>query len=424
MVARVTSRPSGLLPHLELIRDLYTRCQGNRVRVHEMLRDAGVETAYATLTEFCREQGVGVRPKQVVGTYNFQPGEEMQHDTSPHRVKLAERLTLLQCASLVLWASRMQFSQCYPTFNRFYAKTFLTEAIRYFEGAAGRCMVDNTSVIVVAKTGKDAIIAPEMEAFGARFGFRFEAHALGHAERSGAVERPFHTIEHNFYPGRSFTDLADLNTQMRAWCDRRNATYRRSLRAAPVQLYATERTCLRPLPAYIPEVYEITHRTVDTMGLVSLHSNRYSAPEALIGRDLEVLASLSVVRLAYKSEIIAEHPRFEDGAGRTSILPGHHQRSRREKTAEPTREQRILEAAGPEFAAMIVLLQENRKGRAVRAIQRLHRLYTDYPTEPLRQTLKHALAFGLDDLARVEGLLLRSLGGELFQLPIQEDDDG
>jgi len=32
---------------------------------------------------------------------------------------------------------------------------------------------------------------PEMVAFAERFGFEFRAHALGHANRSARVERPF-----------------------------------------------------------------------------------------------------------------------------------------------------------------------------------------------------------------------------------------
>ena len=79
----------------------------------------------------------------------------MQHDTSPHKVEVGERKRLLQCASLWLCYSRMLFAQCYPTFNRFYCKVFLTEAFKEFGGAADRCMVDNTSVVIASGTGPE-----------------------------------------------------------------------------------------------------------------------------------------------------------------------------------------------------------------------------------------------------------------------------
>jgi DNA replication protein DnaC len=51
---------------------------------------------------------------------------------------------------------------------------------------------------------------------------------------------------------------------------------------------------------------------------------------------------------------------------------------------------------------MVVLLHGLHRGRAVRAVRRLHRLYLDYPTEPVRQALATAIEFGLSDLDRIE----------------------
>ena len=63
----------------------------------------------------------------------------MQHDTSPHRVKIGGKVRLVQCASLILCFSRMLFAQVYPAFTRFYCRVFLTAGLQYFGGArAGR----------------------------------------------------------------------------------------------------------------------------------------------------------------------------------------------------------------------------------------------------------------------------------------------
>jgi hypothetical protein len=96
----------------------------------------------------------------------------------------------VQTASAVLCYSRMMFFQCYPTFRRFDCKVFLTEALRYFGGAAARTMIDNTHVVVLRGSGRDMVPVPEMAAFGERFGFQFVAHAIGNANRSARVERP------------------------------------------------------------------------------------------------------------------------------------------------------------------------------------------------------------------------------------------
>ena len=414
-------RPSAFTAHVDRVRALHVACRGNLVRVHEELGHEGVEGSYAALTRFCRLHGIGVLPPVAVGRYTFGPGEEMQHDTSPHGVTVGGRRRLVQCASLVLCHSRMRFCQAYPTYNRFYAKVFLTGALTAFGGAAGRCMIDNTSVVLAGGSGRDAIIAPEMTAFAERFGFAFEAHAVGHAKRSSRVERPFHHIENNFYPGRTFADLADLNAQMRAWCDEQNATFRRTLQASPRDLFAAEHPRLRPPPLHVPEVYAIEHRVVDTSGEVHLHTNRYSVPDAWIGRRVEILASMDVVRIAVGHVVVAEHARLEDGARARSVDPTHRTQPRHLRRRQPLREERDLEAAGPEFAAMVVLLRGLHRGRAVRAVRRLHRLYIDYPTEPVRQALATAIEFGLSDLGRIERMVIRSLAGDFFRLPLPED---
>jgi hypothetical protein len=129
-------------------------------------------------------------------------------------------------ASAVLCYSRMLFFQMYPTFTRFDAKIFLTDALRYFGSVPTRVVIDNTHLVVLHGTGREIVPVPEMAAFADRFGFQFLAHELGDANRSARVERPFWFIEKNFLAGRRFTNWQDLNQQARQWCDRVNATYK------------------------------------------------------------------------------------------------------------------------------------------------------------------------------------------------------
>ena len=70
-----------------------------------------------------------------------------------------------------------------PTFQRFDCKVFLTDAVRYMNGAPERVMIDNTHVVVLRGTGREMIPVPEMEAFAERQGFRFVAHAIGDVDQ-------------------------------------------------------------------------------------------------------------------------------------------------------------------------------------------------------------------------------------------------
>ncbi len=267
---KATPEDSRMQAIAALLPDLYRDCKGNAVRIGEILEaQHGIAIAYSTLTRLIREYTDLRAPKKRSGIYTFGPGEEMQHDTSPHLVTLGGKAVKTQCASLILAYSRMLFVQYYPRFTRFEAKAFLTEALRFFDGACPRCVIDNTSVILAGGSGANALIAPETEAFGELFGFAFMAHAIGHSDRKGRIERPFSYIENNFLAGRTFADWANLNAQARAWCQEvANAKLKRVLGMSPQAAFLMEKPHLIALPAYIPPVTEIHYRVVDCYGFV------------------------------------------------------------------------------------------------------------------------------------------------------------
>lgn len=281
-------------------------------------------------------------------------------------------------------------------------------------------MIDNSSVILAGGSGADALIAPEMVAFATRFGFHFTAHAVGDANRSGRVERPFHYIEHNFYAGRTFASLGDLNGQLRAWCERVGERPKRVLGGVrPVELFAAEAAALLPLPLHVPEIYEPHLRRVDVDGYVSLHTNRYSVPAAFIGRRLEVRETWAAVRIFDGPRLVTEHPRQEPGEHRRLLRP-EHEEPRRAKRAPlpPSPEEALLRKIAPELSPLIDALRKQHGGQAGRAMRQLHRMYLDYPLAALLAAVDTARAHGLIDLRRIERMTLRQLAGEFFRLPV------
>ena len=419
------NRASAVEPYRELIGQLYLSCAGNVVRVQEELQAHGVEISYSTLTGYCRREGISQKPKKRTGRYDFEPGEEMQHDTSPHEVLIGSKKMRVQCASCVLCYSRKLYAQVYPSFNRFYCKTFLTDAVKYFCGAASRCMVDNTSVVVASGSGKNAIMAPEMVAFSERFGFVFEAHEKGDANRSARVEGPFYFIERNFYPGRKFEDFADLNRQLVSWCDSKAHRYLRELQTRPIDLYQTERFHLKALPLHIPEVYDLHSRVVNLEGDIQLHTNRYSVPDEYLGRRVQVRETLDRVSIYHGHRLLAQHPRQPEGARARVVCKKHRTpggRPSRNGGGTPVLpEETTLRAAAAELDKLVTLLRSGKQGRPLRHIRRLYQFYLDYPTNALCQAVSRALEYGLTDLDRIEHMTLRTIAGEYFRLQINPD---
>jgi len=362
-------------------------------------------------------QEAGLRsPPRRTGEYDFAPGQEMQHDTSPHRVVFAKagtagKIVTAQCAGLVLAYSRRLFMQYYPRFTRFEAKAFLLEAVRFMEGVCPVCVIDNTSVLLAAGSGADAVIAPEMLAFARTLGFRFRAHRIGHPDRKGRIERPFAYIENNFLAARSFEDFDDLNGQAVAWCrDVANHKPKQTLGMSPEAAYVIERPHLRPLPDALPPVYELLERVVDLHGFVSVDTNRYSVPKRFTGQSVAIFKRPAEIQVCRKDATIAVHPRLIGQRDARNTLPGHHTipvRENRGTAQEETllRGHHPVSTVTPPLSSSIVTV-----GAA--GAPRLISLKRTYPSGPFIAAIEQALHYGMFDLGRLEALILKQVAGE------------
>ena len=398
-------------------------CGGNLVRVHEELAKKGAKLSYQALTAFCRRHEIGYEPEEPSGRYHFQPGEEMQHDTSPHWPKIGGTPRKAQTASLVYFFSRLFFFQLYPQFTRFECKVFLSDAFDYAQALAGRCMIDNTHVVVLKGSGSTMVPVPEMVAFGERYSFQFKAHEIGDANRSARVEGPFNFIENNFLAGREFRDWRHANQEARTWCDEKNAAFSRSLHSSRRELFAAEKPHLKPLPIWVPEVYVLHHRIVDAEGYVNMRANRYSVPYVLIGRQLEVRETKERVEVFDGARMVAAHERVIDGRDVRVTAPQHRppRGQGRPKEAPPPEEESLLRAE-PSLAAYVAALKKRASGRGTLALRRLLKLLRDYPRTPFLAAVRQAEQYGLYDLDRLERMVLKEIAHEYFVLPVDHDD--
>jgi transposase len=415
-----SARASKYEQHLPAIRDLFRQCSGNVVRVREEISARfNMDIPYQTLTWLVRKYEIRIAKKKRSGEYTFGPGEEMQHDTSPHSVEIGGRKVTAQCASLVLAYSRKLFIQYYPCFTRFECRVFLAKAFQFMDGICPRCIIDNTSVIVAGGSGPDAVIAPEMEYFGNIYGVTFKAHVINDADRKARVERNFSYAEKNFLAGRKFTDWHDLNRQAEDWCGHTaNRKPKRSLgRMSPDEAYILEKPSIKVLPPYLPPVYQSEYRTADIQGYVHLDTNRYSVPEALVGERLEVQKRWDKVLVYNKHKKVAEHDRLIDKRDAKVKAPGHHPPLMKEKVHRgPCREEKLLAGSDASLDQYIAELKKRSRGRGLAKLRRLLNLQRTYPRKPFLDAVGQALKYGLYDLTRLEKIILDKIAGDFFNL--------
>jgi transposase len=403
---------------LATVKARFEQARGNVVRVRELLAEDGLEVSYSTLTRWVREADLRGPPPRA-GAYQFVPGQEMQHDTSPHRVRFmpADKPLTVQCAGLVLAYSRRLFIQDYPRFTRFEAKAFLLEAARFMAGVCAVCVIDNTTVLLAAGA------APEMAAFARTLGFRFRAHRVGNPDRTGRIERPFAYVETNFLAGRDFENFDDLNRQAVDWCRHvANRKPKQALGMSPDAAFLIEPPHLVPLPDALPPVYELLDRIVDLYGYVSVDTNRYSVPERDVGKSVAVYKLPAEVHVGRKDSTIAVHPRLIGQRGAKSILPGHHTMPIRQGRGTAA-EEALLVGHHPSLERDTAALKQRGHAGNRRALRRLIELKRTSPDGPVIAAVEQARQYGLFDLGRLEDLILKYVAGDFFALGLGEDDD-
>jgi hypothetical protein len=168
-------------------------------------------------------------------------------------------------------------------------------------------------------------------------------------------------------------------------------------------------------------------RVVDSEGFVNLHGNRYSAPVAMLSREVTVHEAASRARLP-RSPAPSSPSTLAwttDSRRPRSTLPEHRdgRRWRHGQSAPPMLERSgVMRAASPAIAAWLDAAAA-RGAPPPASCAHAHRLWMDSPVEPLERALATATEHGLFEVARIETMALRELAGTYFRLDPRDDDD-
>ena len=401
-----TARCDKIELDLELLRRLYRECDGWIERVHEKLREEEkIEVGYSTLTRILREQGISKPAKTRCDRVPDQPGAEMQHDTSPYRLKLAGVWTPVIASLLYLRYSKRKYLKFYRVFNRFAMKCFLHEALMFWGYSAPNNVIDNTNLASLRGTGKHAIIAPEMEAFARRYGFQFVCHELGHSNRKAGEERGFWTTVTNFFPGRSFDSLEDLNAQAFQWATVR-MEHRPNKRTGliPAVAFEHERAYLTKLPDHLPAPYRMHERTTDQYGYAAFQANYYWVPGEGRG-EVKLLEYAESLKIFQHRRLLAEYPLPPGGVRNERFSPPGQPQPRylpRHRRNGAEQEEKRLRAMGTEVSAYVDYVNKTLARERYRFLRALFTFSRQVPEKAFVQALERALTYRVVELETIK----------------------
>ena len=204
-----------------------------------------------------------------------------------------------------------------------------------------------------------------------------------------------------------------------------NSTYKKHLRAVPRELFAVERLHLKPLPAWVPEVYRLHRRTADTEGYVSVNSIRYSVPVSWIGRSVDVRETRDRIEIELDPRHIVVHDRVLTPPNQRIMLAEHRPpRGSGVKRNDPHPEEQALIEAAPEIAPYLSALKQKGRKVVTLALRQMLRLLREYPREPFLAAVAEAARYGLYDLDRLERMILRRVARDYFLIGKEKEGTG
>ncbi len=310
----------------------------------------------------------------------------------------------LYCMGVIECHSRMLYlefthSQCQESLHQ-----CLLNAFSFFGGTPKELVHDNMLTAVTERDGSLIRFNDAFLNFLRPFQIVPKACHPRQPQEKGKVEKgAIHYIRHNFWPLRTFKDLADVQAQAAKWRDEiANVRVHRTTGERPVDRFNPD--ALHPLPDVLPDCRQIQSVKVYKDFAVNFDANTYSAPPWLIGKRLTLRADRHTVWLFFKEKQVAIHSRCWDKLQRIE-LPGH--RSEAEKHRQKHRiseEAAILMSMGEEMKTYLENLATTHHNIRKTAAKLLS-LKEQYGAQALIQAVCHAASYNAYGPEYVENIL-------------------
>jgi transposase len=329
----------------------------------------------------------------------FDPGSDAQMDWGEGNVILGGEQVTVQLFLMKLSYSRRTFMMAFPSQKQEALFAGHVAAFDFFGGVPHRISYDNLKTAVKeVLQGRHRV---EQEAF---FHFRgyylFESHfcAPGAGNEKGQVEHSVGFNRRNFLvPMPEVSNFTELNNYLLQCCLGDDARQVAGQPAPIGQMWLSERSRLRPLPAQPFDCCRLTSVTLNRYSQVQLETNRYSVPADQGRRQLTAKLYPFEVQLyrTGESEPIAVHPRCY-GKQQEILDPLHYlpllqQRPGAFDHAKPMRQWR--EQWPPVYDSLLAHLRQKwPDGRGVREFIAILQLHHQHGAAAMTAAIEAALA--------------------------------
>jgi transposase len=408
-----------LLPYKETISGWLHQDELRLTKVHIKLARMGVQVDYNALYRFAKKHLSFGGKKVTVRMAETAPGEVAEVDFG--RLGLvydpeSGKNKILHALIVTLVMSRHQYVYTTHRQNAEALIAGIEAAWDFFGGVTRRVSLDNMKAAVVKSDRYEPVFNRIFLEYSEHRGFIIDPAPVRHPEAKATVERQVPYVRENFFKGEEFIDRDHVQREAEKWCrDIAGLRIHGTTRKRPAVVFEEEeKPHLKPLSNELFDVPVWDDCKVHPDHHIRFGQALYSLPTAYIGKAVAVRGDSRLVRIYCNEQLIKTHPKKAKGRRSTDFADYP-----KEKSAYAMRDCDYYIRKGGENGEaqgkfMEALFVGDFPWARIREAQKLLRLKEHYGVLRVEAACRRALGFGLINVHRVEGMIVK-VGDGSFQ---------
>lgn len=275
----------------------------------EELHNRGFDIGYTTVCNYITSKNSRFTSSEAFIRQSYPPGESCEFDWGEVKLNIDGQRVKLQMAVFTGAYSNHRFALLY---HRQDTLAFMDSHVRYFDAIGGvhHLMVyDNMRVAVSRFVGRhEKEPTKALLELRGHYGFSHRFCNAYRGNEKGHVERSVEYIRRKAFALRdSFESIGDAQAWLIQVLDKLNHTKQKMTGRSAAELLPEERRALGSLPPAPLDCAEQIQLRVDKYATVSHRTSRYSVPDNLVGKFVDVLIYADKLKMFYQGRQVAVH---------------------------------------------------------------------------------------------------------------------
>lgn len=416
---RNISRTSKLDPYRDRIKALLEEDTEAKAPVMlQRIRQDGFDGKITILRDYLRT----LRGQQTLRTpfirFESPPGKQMQIDWGHFgSLRYGDTMRKLYALAAIECYSRTAYIEFTHSQNQQALHQALLNAFTYLGGSTEEIVVDNMLTAVVERQGSLIRFNDAFLDFLRIFHITPIACNVASPHEKGKIENVIKYLRQNFWPLRTFTDLGDVNRQVRKWIDTvANVRIHQGTGKRPADRLADVR--LRPLPDLLPDCRETVTLKVHKDFAVRFDANTYTTPPWAIGKQVTLKADQSTVTIYYQHKTIVVHHRCWQRGERIETASHREQVKKLQRKLWLDKDITAFSSLGPEAVEYLQALARARQP-IKKNVSKLLALKDHYGAVSIIYAIKKALIYNAIGAGYIENILYQEMTPKKQHPPVR-----